>query len=116
MAKKWILPKLMRAVDQKPGYNLEWPKLLHAISGQVPSLTESTSTERSPALGIPGLPLREREPSMKNSMLSPACNTCTMYCRKMGGRGGRKEGGGKGGDERKGRMGEEEGGSQVCDL
>ena len=26
MAKKWILPKLMRAVDQKPGYNLEWPK------------------------------------------------------------------------------------------
>ena len=50
-------------------------KLLHTISGQVPSLTESTSTERSPALGIPGLPLREREPSMKNSMLSLACNT-----------------------------------------
>ena len=62
-------------------------KLLHTTSGQVPSLTESTSTERSPALGIPGLPLREREPSMKNSMLSPACNTCTMYCRKMGRKG-----------------------------
>ena len=31
MAKKWILPKLMWAVDQKPGYNLEWPKLVHMI-------------------------------------------------------------------------------------
>ena len=27
MAKQWILPKLMQAVDQKPGYNLEWPYL-----------------------------------------------------------------------------------------
>jgi len=25
IAKKWILLKLMQAVDQKPGYNLEWP-------------------------------------------------------------------------------------------
>ena len=28
MAKKWILLKLMWAVDQKPGYNLEWPNLV----------------------------------------------------------------------------------------
>ena len=36
MAKKWILPKLMRAVDQKPGYNLEWPDSKTHISGQKP--------------------------------------------------------------------------------
>ena len=47
----------------------------------LPSFTESTRTERSPALGgKEGFPLRDRDPSIKNYMFSPECKASSMYC------------------------------------
>ena len=53
---------------------------LKDVYTHTPSFTASTTTDKSPALGTHGFPLRDREPSKKNSRFSLLCNTLSMYC------------------------------------